>query len=158
MQTIRPATAADLPAILDMAEEFTQYFSNIDSSTPDLDRGRLAQTLAKLCFCDRPHVQALIAYDGETPAGYALYNFSFWSDTLDAVVFLPALFIRPTARGQGWGARFMTRLEEIGRAAGCGRIMWNVWQENRAAIAFYRRLGAGIIADEPLMFREIAPL
>ncbi|KIC11243.1 hypothetical protein RA19_07800 [Leisingera sp. ANG-M1] len=155
MQKIRTANPGDLPTILLMAEEFGHYFQEIDPDSPPLDRAKMEHSLNRLCFGPQPLIHALIAEQDGAPAGYALYNFSFWTDTLEGSVYLTSLFIRPGARGLGWGERFMARLDQIGRDAGCGRVMWNVWDRNTPAISFYEKLGAALIADEPIMFRPI---
>jgi GNAT superfamily N-acetyltransferase len=155
MRSFRLATADDLPLILEMAREFTGFFAEIDPETPPLDGDRMARSLGALCFGATPHGYIVIGSQNGTPVGYAVYNYSFWADSLDAVLFLSSLFIRTTARGDGWGQAFMEHLQKTARDTGCGRVMWNVWDRNTAAITFYQRLGARMIADEPVMYLEV---
>lgn len=155
MRSFRFATIDDLPLILGMADEFTRFFAGIDPETPPLDRDRMSRSLSTLCFGKQPQGYIVIGEENGQPAGYAIYNFSFWADSLDAVLFLSSLFIRDTVRGGGWGQAFMDHLSDLAHENGCGRVMWNVWDRNTAAIAFYERLGARIITDEPVMFLEV---
>jgi GNAT superfamily N-acetyltransferase len=155
MKQFRTATRDDLPLILDMAAEFNAYFEPLDPNTPALDRARMTASLLRLCFGETPHCTVLIGEDGGAAKGYAIYNYSFWTDSLDAVLFLSALFIRASGRGAGWGKAFMDQLTQIAQTNGCGRVMWNVWDQNGAAIAFYEALGAGQIRDEPLMYLDV---
>ena len=53
-----------------------------------------------------------------------------------------ALFVRPAARGKGYGRALLVELAKIARERGCGRMEWAVLDWNDPAIQFYRKLGA----------------
>ena len=77
-----------------------------------------------------------------TPVGMALffYNYSTWRAAPG--IYLEDLFVRPHARGRGYGLalfRYLARhVEEIGGK----RLEWSVLTWNEPSIQFYKQLGA----------------
>jgi ribosomal protein S18 acetylase RimI-like enzyme len=61
------------------------------------------------------------------------------------------LFVREAARGRNVGSALTMEAASIIQRHGGRRILWTVWSRNRAAIDFYRNLGARFIGEEPLM-------
>jgi GNAT superfamily N-acetyltransferase len=63
------------------------------------------------------------------------------------VLFLEDLFVHARARRRGIATAMMAHLEELARERGCGRFEWSVLDWNEDAKAFYRGLGATVLAD-----------
>jgi GNAT superfamily N-acetyltransferase len=88
-------------------------------------------------------VFCLVAEDpaGEV-VGFAVwfFNFSTWLGVHG--VYLEDLFVRPEARGGGYGRALLTELARIAVRNGCGRLEWAVLDWNAPAQGFYRALGA----------------
>lgn len=74
--------------------------------------------------------------------GFALFfhNFSTWEGKPG--IYLEDLFVRPAARGRGYGRALLARLAAVALERGCARLEWSVLDWNAAAIGFYRALGA----------------
>ena len=92
-------------------------------------------------FCD------FVEEDGGEVVGFAIWflNYSTWTGTHG--IYLEDLFIRPTARGKGYGKALLTHLAAICVERGYQRLQWWVLDWNSPAIEFYRSLGA-IAMDE----------
>jgi GNAT superfamily N-acetyltransferase len=145
---IRPATPDDVPAILGMVRELAEY-----ERARDEVRATEAQ-LHTVLFGAQPAVFAHIAEDDETgeAVGFALWflNFSTWLGRHG--VYLEDLYVKPHARGQGYGRALLTRLAQIAAERGYGRVEWSVLDWNDPSIAFYKSLGATAM-DEWTVFR-----
>ena len=79
---------------------------------------------------------------GGQALGFALFfpNYSTWEGR--AGIHLEDLFVRPAARGKGYGLALLRALARLARERGCPRLDWAVLDWNQPAIDFYRRLGA----------------
>ena len=84
----------------------------------------------------------MLAMEGENAVGFAVFfhNFSTWLGR--AGLYLEDLFVRPDARGKGYGRALLVHLAKIAAERGCGRMEWAVLDWNEPAIKFYRALGA----------------
>jgi GNAT superfamily N-acetyltransferase len=143
---IRPATVADVPIILDLIRELATY-----ERAPN-EVVATEEQLANVLFGPRPASEVVLAFEGDTPVGFALYfhNFSTWLGRPG--LYLEDLFVRPEARGRGHGRALLVHLAKIAHDRGCGRMEWAVLDWNDSAIEFYRKLGAKPL-DEWRVFR-----
>lgn len=141
MLTIRPATAADVPLILEFIRELARYEREPDAViTTEAD-------LLRDGFGPEPKFRVEIAeWDGQS-AGFAFYfwNYSTWQGK--AGLFLGDLFVRPEFRGKGIGKALLVRLAQIAIQNNCGRMVWQVLDWNTPAIQFYESLGAGALKE-----------
>ena len=136
MNSIRPATPADIPVIRALIVELAVY-----EREPDAVKASQADLHVAL-FGDRPLAEAVLAErDGEI-VGLALFftNFSTWAGR--GGLYLEDLFVRPDARGLGLGKALLVHLAGIAVTRGYGRFEWSVLDWNTPAIEFYRALGA----------------
>jgi GNAT superfamily N-acetyltransferase len=119
------------------------------------------EQLVDVLFGDRRVAEVLLAFEGESPVGFAVYfyNFSTWLGRPG--LYLEDLFVKPEKRGKGYGRALLVELAKIARDRGCGRMEWAVLNWNEPAIKFYRALDAEPM-DEWTVFRltreEIAKL
>ena len=136
MVSIRPAAPTDVPQILAFIHELALY-----EREPDAVRATEADLLRD-GFGSTPRFHCLIAEQGSTPVGFALYfhNYSTW--TGHAGIHLEDLFVRPKHRGQGIGKALLRAVGAIALAEGCPRLEWNVLDWNQPAIDFYYQMGA----------------
>ena len=133
---IRPAVAADTPAIARLIRGLADYerLSHVVS----LDEGRIREHL----FGQRPFAEALIAEDGGEAVGYALF-FSTDSTFLGLPgLYLEDLFVEPPHRGKGHGKALLAAVARLAVERGCGRLEWSVLDWNEPAIRFYNSVGA----------------
>jgi len=144
--TIRPATAADVPIILELIRALATYERAPNEVTATADG------LNEVLFGEKPAAEVLLAFENETAVGFAVFfhNFSTWLGRPG--LYLEDLFVRPEDRGKGYGRALLIHLAKIARDRGCGRMEWAVLDWNEPAIQFYRKLGAKSM-DEWTVFR-----
>ncbi len=138
---IRPATAADVPIILELIRALATYERAPNEVTATEDG------LNKVLFGEKPAAEVLLAFENETAVGFAVFfhNFSTWLGRPG--LYLEDLFVRPEDRGKGYGRALLIHLAKIARDRGCGRMEWAVLDWNEPAIQFYRKLGAKPMDD-----------
>jgi GNAT superfamily N-acetyltransferase len=142
---LRPATADDVPTILELIRGLAEYeqLAHEAQATPDL--------LREHGFGPRPVFEAVLAEQGGQAVGFALYFFTFSTFRGRPSLYLEDLFVRPEARGSGIGRRLLVHLARIAVERGCGRMEWAVLDWNPAR-DFYFKLGA-VALDDWTVFR-----
>ncbi|MCB5178872.1 GNAT family N-acetyltransferase [Streptomyces antimicrobicus] len=134
---IRRATIDDVPALLAMIRELAEYEKCLHEVRTTEEQ------LGAALFGERPAAFAHLAETAEGEVvGFALWflNFSTWRGVHG--IYLEDLYVRPEARGGGYGRELMAELARICVARGYERLEWSVLNWNRPAIEFYERLGA----------------
>ena len=144
--TIRPATIVDVPIILQLIRDLATY-----ERAPNEVRATKTQ-LTDVFFGAKPVAEVLLAFEDEMPIGFAVFfhNFSTWLGKPG--LYLEDLFVKPEARGKGYGRALLIYLAKIARDRGCGRMEWAVLDWNEPAIQFYQKIGAQPL-DEWQIFR-----
>jgi GNAT superfamily N-acetyltransferase len=133
---IRPARLEDVPVILQLICDLATY-----ERAPD-DVIATEKQLLDVLFGEYPAAKVLLAFEGQSPVGFAVYfyNFSTWLGRPG--LYLEDLFVKPDMRGRGYGRALLVELAKIARDRECGRMEWAVLNWNEPAIKFYRALGA----------------
>src|SRR5207253_5874100 len=133
---IRPARVEDVPVILGLIRELATYERAPDEVTATEER------LVDVLFGEKPVAEVLLAFEGKSPVGFAVFfhNFSTWLGRPG--LYLEDLFVKPDKRGKGYGRAFLVDLAKVARDRGCGRMEWAVLDWNEPAIKFYQTLGA----------------
>ena len=136
------ATKKDIPLIRQFILELAEYERAKPGEAPVTEKD-LAETL----FGKKPAAEVLIAYLGETPAGFALFfhNYTTWLGKRG--IYLEDLFVRPAARKHGVGFALLRSLARIALDRDCGRLDWSVLTWNELAISFYKQIGARHMDD-----------
>src|SRR6266571_2971044 len=144
--TIRSATADDAAVILHLIRDLATYERAPEEVTATEDQ------LRDVLFGERPAAEVRLAFENETPVGFAVffYNFSTWLGRPG--LYLEDLFVKPEYRGRGYGRSLLVDLAKIAQERGCGRMEWAVLDWNQPAIQFYHALGAKPM-DEWTVFR-----
>src|SRR6266568_3954278 len=134
--TIRPATIVDVPIILQLIRDLATYERAPNAVTATEEQ------LVDVLFREKPVAEVLLAFENKMPIGFAVFfhNFSTWLDRPG--LYLEDLFVRPEARGKGYGRVLLIHLAKIARDRGCGRMEWAVLDWNEPAIQFYKKIGA----------------
>src|SRR6478752_5023024 len=135
--TIAPATPEDVPLILALITELAEYerLAHEVKATEPL--------LHEALFTDAPVAHAVVARTAQgTPAGFALFFFSFSTFVGRPGLYLEDLFVRPEFRKRGLGRQLLAHLARVAVERGCGRMEWSVLDWNETALRVYRAIGA----------------
>lgn len=135
------AAESDVPTILSFIRKLAEYERLADRCVANEES--LRQTL----FVDQPAAEVILAYDGETPVGFALFFHNYSTFLAQRGLYLEDLFVAPEARGKGIGYALLSALANIAVSRGCGRMEWAVLVWNQLAIDFYKRIGAVPLDD-----------
>jgi GNAT superfamily N-acetyltransferase len=148
---IRPATAADVPLILDFIRGIAEYEKLLHAVVADVPtlRRQLFPTAAE---GGRPAAEVLIGHLNDEPQGFALFFQNFSTFVGRTGIYLEDLFVRPAARGVGLGAALFAAVASEANRRGCARMEWSVLDWNTPAIDFYKQRGAAAM-DEWTVFR-----
>jgi GNAT superfamily N-acetyltransferase len=143
---IRSARVEDVPIILQLIRDLATYERAPNEVTATEEH------LVDVLFGEKPVAEVLLAFEGKSPVGFAVFfhNFSTWLGRPG--LYLEDLFVKPEKRGKGYGHALLVDLAKIARDRGCGRMEWAVLNWNDPAIQFYRKLGARPL-DEWTVFR-----
>ena len=95
--SIASATPRDVPLILALVRELAEYEQLAHDVTAT------EALLHEALFNDTPVAHAVIGRDGDEPAGFALYFFSFSTFLARPGLYLEDLFVRPAWRRRGLG-------------------------------------------------------
>jgi GNAT superfamily N-acetyltransferase len=144
---LRPATPADLDAIVGLITELAEFeqLRHLVTVTPE--------ALATHLFGPRPAAEALVAEvggpGGATPqvVAFALWFTNFSTFLGQPGLYLEDLYVQPGHRGQGIGRALLQRLAQLAVERGCGRFEWSVLDWNARAIHFYEGMGATVLPD-----------
>ncbi len=141
MLTIRPATPADVPLILEFIRELAEYERDPQAAVAT------AADLLRDGFGAEPKFRVGIAEWSGEPAGFAFYfwNYSTWQGRPG--LYLEDLFVRPRFRGNGIGKALLVHLARVALKNNCGRLVWQVLDWNTLAIEFYESLGATVMKE-----------
>ena len=136
--TFRPATAADLPFIVNLIVEDSVVATSDDAASatsPDY-------TAALAAIDADPNQEMLVAEFGGEPVGCfqltyipGLMRRGMWRGLVETV------HIAPTQRNLGFGGEMMQWAVERCRARGCGMVQLTSNKKRADAHRFYRRLG-----------------
>jgi GNAT superfamily N-acetyltransferase len=138
---IRTAVLADLPVLLSLIRALAEY-ERLADEVVATEAGLRASL-----FGEAPGAEALLAFAGGEPVGFAVFFHNFSTFVGRRGLYLEDLFVRPEHRGRGYGRRLLAHLARLAVERGCGRFEWAVLDWNEPAIGFYRKLGARPLAD-----------
>ena len=139
--TIRSATAEDTALILGFIRDLAAYEKLSHEVTAT------EEDLRRTLFVENPVAEALLLFEGENPAGFAVFFHNFSTFLGKPGIYLEDLFVRPLYRKKGYGKALLTHLAALAIERGCGRFEWSVLDWNQPSIDFYRSLGARPMED-----------
>lgn len=142
---IRDAQPADAPAILHLVRALAAHENELDQvqmTAEGLERA-LAAGHCRALLADDPQGEDSRGGDSRGGLfGVAVYFFNFSTWTGRRGLFIEDLFVVPEGRGQGVGMALLQHCARIASTEACGRMEWNVFDDNEAARHFYTQLGA----------------
>ena len=139
--TLRPATPADVPAILECIRRLADYERLAHECVAT--EAQLRETL----FGATRSAEVVLAFAGEEPAGFALWFQSYSTFLAKPGLWLEDLFVMPDHRGRGVGKALLRAVANFAVERGYGRLEWSVLDWNQPAIDFYHGAGATILSD-----------
>ena len=133
---LRSAAEGDVPEIIRMMRDFAR-FEELEEYFEATN-----EALRDVLFGAQAYVEALIAEEAGTHAGYALFYPNYTTFRGQKGFYLEDLYIAPEFRGRGLGEAFLREIARRGSKRGFKRIDLQVLDWNAPAIGFYQRLGA----------------
>lgn len=133
--TIRYATAADCPRMMELVHELAVYERAPEAVTVTLEH------FIESGFGDKPVWWALVAEADGVVVGFALYyiRYSTWKGQR---MYLEDILVTEAWRGKGIGSLLMDKLITIAKEKGYSGMLWQVLDWNEPAINFYKKYKA----------------
>lgn len=138
--TIRQANINDVSTILSFIKALAEYEDMSDQVVA-------TEELLKEWLFEKKKAEVLLAMEGDTPVGFALYFYNFSTFLGRAGIYLEDLFVKEEYRGKGYGKALLKELARIAVSQGCGRLEWCCLDWNQPSIDFYLSLGAKPMDD-----------
>lgn len=133
--TIRRAVAGDVPALHRMLGALFGEIGYADAFQAD------EAALRRDGFGEAPLFRAIVAEDGETPLGLAVYFPEYSTLRGRSGVFVQDLYVAPEARSHGLARRLLAAALRDAADWGAAYMRLTVHGSNAAARRFYDRLG-----------------
>ena len=139
--TLRPATPADLPAIVGLITELADFekLTHLVVVTPE--------SLHPHLFGARPVAEAVVGEVDGSVVAFALFFTNFSTFLGQPGLYLEDLYVQPAHRGTGLGKALLSHLGALAVQRGCGRFEWSVLDWNQRAIDFYEKMGATVMPE-----------
>ncbi|KAF1380665.1 hypothetical protein EPR50_G00196720 [Perca flavescens] len=141
--SIRAANVEDCKDIARMIVELAEYekvADHVKVTQRDLEQDG---------FSKNPFFHGIVAEvpeqhktkEGHTKIGYALYFYSYssWSGR---AIYMEDLYVMPELRGKGIGKALMSKVAQLGLAAGCSQLNFTVLNWNKPSMDFYLSQGS----------------
>ena len=138
---LRPAVQGDSAVVFELVRALAAYERLLDhvDATEEM--------LSAALFCDHPRLFCdLVEVDGVI-VGFAVWYYNFSTFRGRAGLYIEDLFVRPEARGRGYGKALLTHLAARCVREGLARLEWSVLDWNEPSIAFYQAHGAQLMND-----------
>jgi GNAT superfamily N-acetyltransferase len=139
--TIRKAHQADADLVIQFIQALAEYEKLKGPDAAGEERIR------RHGWGEHPRFEVLLAFEGDTPVGFALFFYQFSTFEAKPTLYLEDLFVYPQHRGGGYGKALLVALAREAVAQDCGRMDWMVLDWNQPAIDFYKRLGADAMTE-----------
>ena len=133
--TFRMARPGDEGTILSIIRALAEYEHMADQVVA-------TEELLREWLFEKEKAQVLLAMEGETVVGSALFFHNFSTFLGRAGIYLEDLFVLPEYRGRGYGKALLKELARITVERGCGRLEWSCLDWNQPSIDFYTSMGA----------------
>jgi ribosomal protein S18 acetylase RimI-like enzyme len=134
---MRPATSADIPALLTLVSKYWEF-----EGLSGFDEARVAHELRRL-LADTALGSVWIATDGGSPIGYLIAVYVFSLEHLGLTAEIDEFFVLPEYRSHGLGSQLLRAAETEFAKRGCTNVFLQIGRENGSARRFYRAHGFG---------------
>ncbi|MBS4012312.1 MAG: GNAT family N-acetyltransferase [Bacteroidetes bacterium] len=130
--TIRTATEADFPAILQMINELATFEKAPEKVTNSVEQMKNEKNLFG-CFVAENENKEITAF--------ALYFFAYYT-WVGKSLYLDDIYVKEEYRGNGIGKMLLDKIFEVAKKENCKRLRWQVLNWNTPAIELYKKIGA----------------
>ena len=138
IRAVRESDVGTLHSMIRALAEYEKLASQVVGTAKDLQRE---------LFSERPVIEAVIAWHGDSALGFALYFHNYSTFLARRGLYLEDLFVVPDARGRGIGKALIHHCARVATERQCGRFEWAVLDWNQPAIDFYQSIGAKMLPD-----------
>lgn len=138
--TFRFAQKTDTALILQFIKDLAVYEHMLDQVVA-------TEALLTEWLFEKRNAEVIFAMEDGVEVGFALFFHNFSTFLGRSGLYLEDLFVKPEARGRGYGKAILKQLAHIAVARGCGRLEWWCLDWNRPSIDFYLSLGAEPMED-----------
>ena len=144
--SIRAARPSDVGLILEFVRELAAYerLSHLVTATEPV--------LTQALFGPQPGAEVRLAFEGDTPVGFAVFFHNFSTFLGSRGLWLEDIYVKPQFRGKGYGRALLLHVACIAHERGCARFEWAALNWNTPSIDFYKSLGA-VAVDDWTVFR-----
>ncbi|KAM9836500.1 thialysine N-epsilon-acetyltransferase [Aulostomus maculatus] len=140
--SIRAANMEDCKDVARMIMELAEYEKMTDEvkvTQRDLEQDGFSKNPFFHCIIAEVPEQNK-SKEGHMKIGYALYFYSY-SSWKGRAVYMEDLYVMPEFRGKGIGKALMSKVAQLGLAAGCNQLNFTVLDWNKSSLDFYLRQG-----------------
>ncbi len=138
---IRPAGVEDAAVVFELVQALADYERLLDQV--DATQAMLSEAL----FCDHPRLFCDLVEEAGQIVGFAVWFYNFSTFRGRHGIYIEDLFVRPHARGRGYGKALLSHLAARCVREGLARLEWAVLDWNEPSIAFYQAHGAQLMQD-----------
>lgn len=132
---IRLANEKDIPIILGFIRELAEYEKMLDEVVA-------TEELLKDSLFERKTAEVVIGEDNGKPVCFALFFHNFSTFLGRPGIYLEDIYVKPEARGKGFGKTILSYLAKLAIERKCGRLEWACLDWNEPSIRFYKQMGA----------------
>lgn len=147
MSTIRKATVADIPRIIELLHQVNMVHHRL---RPDLFKPhttKYSENELQLLIDDDS--KPIFVYDENGVCGYAFCQISeSKNDRLlvdNKTLYIDDLCVDENVRGKQIGRKLFSHVREYARYSGCQSVRLNVWEGNDAALRFYQNMDMHVL-------------
>jgi GNAT superfamily N-acetyltransferase len=138
--TIRRIRENEIPLLISLINEMAE-FEKLTSEVAVDER-----ILSEQIFIKK-RAEVVLAEKDNHVIGYCIYFYNFSSFMGRSGLYIEDIYIKPEYRGQGFGRKAFSYLEETAVSEGCARMEWACLNWNQTAIDFYEKNGASAMND-----------
>ena len=152
--SIRRVTKQDIPDIVMLQREFDVYLGRLSGQPrKSLSVRQRRSRLHRDGFGSNAAFKGFIARKQGRAVGYILYHQGYDPDEMQGrVIYVIDLFVSQDDRRSGIGTLLMKEVARSCKRIGGISIYSGVWLKNRAAIMFYKKIGAKWVKEVPFMY------
>jgi diamine N-acetyltransferase len=131
---IRAATISDFVAVLLLIKDFATFQKSPDKVVVTLEHMKQSKDFFKCLVAETDKGEII---------GYTTFYTVYYTWTGKAT-YLDDLYVSPAHRSNKIGTRLMEKVFDIAREEHCTKVRWQVSHWNKAAIDFYKKMGASV--------------